>query len=144
MDATEQGAIDKLEKHMKADYNAGIRKEKLIFIDNDNDSKSPFHRTNDSDKTKRTVTFEYIVAVKVTRNNTVKYFELNEHGVEKTSEKIIYEKDTMVPWTPEREAACKGILELFDLLQQRVNEMVKTDAIGLLDKNIGLLLAPGQ
>lgn len=140
---SEKEAIDKLKKFMLADYNQGVIKEKVIFIDNDNKAKSQFHGHSREEKTKRSVTFSYQMVVKVTRKDQVKYFEISGAGFE-TSHEVSESGRVAVPWTEEREANCRLILDLFDRLQDRVNSLVTTDAIGMLDKNIGLLLAPGE
>lgn len=138
---TETKAIDKLKKFMVDDYNQGVKKEKMLFIDNDAESKSPF--SDHREFGKRTITFAYQVVVKVTRKDKVKYFELNGAGMETSSEASEH-GISIVPWTEQREANCKLILHVFDSIQKRINEMVSTDAIGMLEKNIGLLLAPSE
>jgi hypothetical protein len=140
---TQQEAIDKLTKAMTDDYNSGVKKEKFIFIDNDNESKTKYHGHNGDENTKRTVTFSYKLVVKVTRKETVKYFQLNSAGFE-TSFEMREHGYSAVPWTEEREANCKLILDLFDRLQDRVNSLITSDPVGMLDKNVALLLQPAK
>lgn len=139
MDITEKGAIDKMKKYMTEDYNSDVKKVKVIALDNNNTSKSPYRAEDGGEKTERTVTFEYVLGIKVTRNGKTKYFELNSNGFE-TSHEIHMGNKTIVPWTEEREESCRLILAFFDSLQTRINSIITKDAIGMLEKNISFLL----